>query len=51
MERSEIRGLRRLQDRSRIADYFLLDSELGHSASGLDAHKWAPSLKVFMESL
>jgi homoserine O-acetyltransferase len=33
------------------ADYFLLDSELGHSASGLDAHKWAPRLKVFMESL
>lgn len=33
------------------ADYFLLDSELGHSASGLDTHKWAPRLKVFMESL
>jgi homoserine O-acetyltransferase/O-succinyltransferase len=33
------------------ANYFLLDSELGHSASGLDAHKWAPRLKVFMESL
>jgi homoserine O-acetyltransferase len=33
------------------ADYFLLDSELGHSASGLDAHKWAPRLKLFMESL
>ena len=33
------------------ADYFLLDSELGHSASGLDAHKWAPRLKQFMESL
>jgi homoserine O-acetyltransferase len=33
------------------ADYFLLDSELGHSASGLDAHKWAPRLKVFMERL
>ncbi len=33
------------------ADYFLLDSELGHSASGLDAHLWAPRLKVFMESL
>ena len=33
------------------ADYFLLDSELGHSASGLDAHKWAPRLKAFMESL
>jgi len=33
------------------ADYFLLDSELGHSASGLDAHKWAPRLRLFMESL
>ena len=32
------------------ADYFLLDSELGHSASGLDAHKWAPRLKQFMDS-
>lgn len=33
------------------ADYFLLDSELGHSASGLDAHKWAPRLREFMEGL
>jgi homoserine O-acetyltransferase len=33
------------------ADYFLLDSELGHSASGLDAHKWAPRLQQFMEGL
>jgi homoserine O-acetyltransferase len=33
------------------ADYFLLDSEYGHSASGLDADKWAPRLKQFMESL
>jgi homoserine O-acetyltransferase/O-succinyltransferase len=33
------------------ADYFLLDSEYGHSASGRDAHKWAPRLKLFMESL
>lgn len=33
------------------ADYFLLDSELGHSASGLDAHLWAPRLKSFVESL
>jgi homoserine O-acetyltransferase/O-succinyltransferase len=33
------------------ADYFLLDSEYGHSASGRDAHKWAPSLRRFMESL
>jgi homoserine O-acetyltransferase len=33
------------------ADYFLLDSEYGHSASGRDAHKWAPCLREFMESL
>lgn len=33
------------------AEYFLLDSDLGHSASGLDAHKWAPRLRQFMESL
>ncbi len=33
------------------ADYFLLDSELGHSASGADAHKWAPRLRQFMEGL
>jgi homoserine O-acetyltransferase len=33
------------------ADYFLLDSELGHSASGLDAHKWTPRLRQFMDSL
>ena len=33
------------------ADYFLLDSEYGHSASGRDADKWAPRLREFMESL
>jgi homoserine O-acetyltransferase len=33
------------------ADYFLLDSEYGHTASGIDAAKWAPRLRVFMESL
>ena len=33
------------------ANYFLLDSEFGHSASGLDAHKWAPRLKQFMDGL
>jgi homoserine O-acetyltransferase len=33
------------------ADYFLLDSEYGHSASGLDAERWAPRLRQFMESL
>ena len=33
------------------ADYFLLDSDYGHSASGVDAHKWAPRLRMFLESL
>jgi homoserine O-acetyltransferase/O-succinyltransferase len=33
------------------ADYFLLDSEYGHSASGLDAERWAPRLRLFMERL
>jgi len=33
------------------ADYFLLDSDYGHSASGLDAHKWAPRLRQFMDGL
>jgi homoserine O-acetyltransferase/O-succinyltransferase len=33
------------------AEYFLLESEYGHSASGLDAHKWAPRLSQFMQRL
>jgi homoserine O-acetyltransferase len=33
------------------ADYFEIDSEFGHSASGLDAAKWAPRLKEFMGAL
>ena len=33
------------------ADYFLLDSDYGHSASGSDAHKWAPRLRMFMDGL
>jgi homoserine O-acetyltransferase len=33
------------------AEYFEIDSQLGHSASGLDAAKWAPKLKTFMASL
>ena len=33
------------------AEYFLLDSDYGHSATGRDAHKWAPRLRQFMESL
>ena len=33
------------------ADYFLLDSDYGHSASGRDWQKWAPRLREFIESL
>jgi homoserine O-acetyltransferase len=33
------------------ADYFLLDSEHGHMASGRDAQKWAPRLRQFMDGL
>jgi homoserine O-acetyltransferase len=33
------------------ADYFLLDSDYGHSASGIDAHKWTPRLRQFMDGL
>ncbi len=33
------------------ADYFEIDSEYGHSASGLDAAKWSLRLKAFMTAL
>jgi homoserine O-acetyltransferase len=33
------------------ADYYEIDSNFGHSASGLDAAKWAPRLKAFMAGL
>ena len=33
------------------AEYFLLDSEYGHSATGRDAHKWAPRLRQLMDRL
>ena len=33
------------------AEYFEIDSDLGHSASGLDAAKWAPKLRAFMAQL
>ena len=33
------------------ADFFEIDSDFGHSASGLDAAKWAPRLKAFMATL
>jgi homoserine O-acetyltransferase/O-succinyltransferase len=33
------------------ADYYEIDSDYGHSASGLDGAKWAPRLKAFMADL
>ena len=33
------------------ADYFEIDSENGHLASGVDADKWAPALRAFMAEL
>jgi len=30
------------------AEYFEIDSELGHAAAGLDGAKWAPKLTEFM---
>lgn len=33
------------------AEYFLLDSDYGHVASGRDWQKWAPRLRAFMDSL
>ena len=33
------------------ADYFEIDSDYGHSASGLDAENWAPRLRAFMADL
>lgn len=29
--------------------YFELDSKYGHNAAALDAAKWAPTLKAFMD--
>lgn len=43
--------MQRLETAGVDADYFLLDSEYGHSASGRDAHKWAPRLRQFMDGL
>ena len=40
-----------LQDAGVDADYFLIDSDYGHSASGRDAQKWEPRLRQFIESL
>src|SRR5262249_58908091 len=33
------------------ARYVEIDTELGHLASGLDGHKWAPALRAFIDEL
>jgi homoserine O-acetyltransferase len=33
------------------AEYFEIDSERGHLASGADAAKWAPALRRFLAGL
>jgi len=33
------------------AEYFEIDSEFGHQASGADAAKWGPTLKAFLEQV
>jgi homoserine O-acetyltransferase len=40
-----------LRDAGVDADYFEIDSEHGHLASGADAAKWAPALRNFMRKL
>ena len=40
--------MKALKDAGVTAEYFELDSEFGHSASGKDAHKWAPKLREFL---
>jgi homoserine O-acetyltransferase len=43
--------MQRLKAAGVDADYFLLDSDYGHSATGRDAHQWAPRLRQFMDGL
>lgn len=40
-----------LRDAGVEASYFEIDTELGHTASGADAAKWAPALRAFMTRL
>ena len=40
-----------LRDAGVTAKYVEIDSEYGHLASGMDAAKWAPELRAFLEGL
>lgn len=41
----------KLRDAGVRAEYFEIDSDLGHAASGLDGAKWAPQLAAFLARL
>jgi len=43
--------MKALTDAGVDAHYYEIDSDLGHSASGLDAAKWAPTLREFLTPL
>jgi len=43
--------MKALKDAGVDAEYFELDSEYGHSASGKDAHKWAPKLRALLDRI
>ncbi len=43
--------MKAFKDAGVAAEYFELDSEFGHSASGKDAHKWAPRLQQFLDRI
>jgi homoserine O-acetyltransferase len=43
--------MKAFKDAGVAAEYFELDSEFGHSASGKDAHKWAPKLREFLSRI
>ena len=38
-----------LREAGVAANYFEIDSDRGHLASGADAAKWAPALREFMQ--
>jgi homoserine O-acetyltransferase len=40
----------KLKDAGVAAEYFEIDSEFGHQASGADWAKWGPVLKRFLEA-
>jgi hypothetical protein len=41
----------RLREAGVRAEYFEIDSDLGHAASGLAGDRWAPRLATFLAAL